>query len=210
MDHKDSQKVLDAAQPAGDSGGKSPVTGNTGNPADSHNSPVETATATAKEVFGTVKDTAGQAYGLAAEKATAKIEEHKSNLSSGLSGIADSIREVGKNLSAGKEQNVVTEAAAKYGESIAAKIEGASGYFEKQDLKAIVRDLEFFARRQPAVFIGASFVAGLLAARFLKSSGSAHSITSSAKNSGGSQPNSDTQQSNNQDKQVGQASANRS
>ena len=39
-----------------------------------------------------------------------------------------------------------------------------------KDLDEILRDAESFARRQPAVFIGAAAIAGFLAVRFLKSS----------------------------------------
>jgi ElaB/YqjD/DUF883 family membrane-anchored ribosome-binding protein len=39
-----------------------------------------------------------------------------------------------------------------------------------KNLDEVVRDAESFARRQPALFIGAAAVAGFLAVRFLKSS----------------------------------------
>jgi len=39
-----------------------------------------------------------------------------------------------------------------------------------KNLDEMVRDAESFARRQPAVFLGAAAVAGFLAVRFLKSS----------------------------------------
>jgi ElaB/YqjD/DUF883 family membrane-anchored ribosome-binding protein len=39
-----------------------------------------------------------------------------------------------------------------------------------KNLDEMLRDAESFARRQPAVFIGAAAVAGFLAVRFLKSS----------------------------------------
>ena len=39
-----------------------------------------------------------------------------------------------------------------------------------KDLDQIVQDAESFARRQPALFLGAAALAGFLAVRFLKSS----------------------------------------
>ena len=40
----------------------------------------------------------------------------------------------------------------------------------KRDLTELMDDVNRFARRQPALFVGAAFAAGALAARFLKSS----------------------------------------
>lgn len=124
----------------------------------------------AQGILEKATDSAGQAYGLATDQATAKIEEQKTNLSSGLSGVADSLRQVGQNLRDTDKPNAITDLTAQYGESIAAQLEKVSAYFAHQDLPAILRDTEDFARRQPAIFIGAAFGVGLLAARFLKSS----------------------------------------
>ena len=43
------------------------------------------------------------------------------------------------------------------------------GYLRGKDFDRMVDDLEGFARRQPALFLGGAFMLGLLAARFLKS-----------------------------------------
>jgi ElaB/YqjD/DUF883 family membrane-anchored ribosome-binding protein len=172
-------------------------------------STVETVKDTANDVLDKAKDSAGKVYGLATEKAASTIEEQKTNLAGGLSGVADSIRQVGKNLRDGDEQNAITDLTAKYGETIAGQIEKVSGYFDKKELKDIVRDVEHFARKQPAIFIGAAFAAGLLAARFLKS-GSGEIIPQELKNLTGEQPGSDKQKTNNQDKQIGQTAVNAS
>ena len=47
-----------------------------------------------------------------------------------------------------------------------------SDRLKNKDLDEIMRDAESFARRQPAVFLGAAAIAGFLAVRFLKSSSS--------------------------------------
>ena len=172
-------------------------------------SAAETVKDTAKDVLDKAKDSAGQVYGLATEKAASKIEEQKTNLAGGLSGVADSIRQVGKNLRDGDEQNVITDLTAKYGETIAGQIEKVSGYFDKKELKDIVRDVEHFARKQPAIFIGAAFAAGLLAARFLKS-GSGEIIPQELRNLTGEQTDSDKQDISNQDKQLSQTAVNAS
>ena len=43
-------------------------------------------------------------------------------------------------------------------------------YVQRADVREMMNEVEDFARRRPAVFIGSAFAVGLLAARFLKSS----------------------------------------
>jgi len=131
---------------------------------------VDTVKDTAKGLFDQAKNTAGQAYGLATEKATTKLEEQKTTLAGGLTGVADGLKKVGETLRDTDEQNPITEFTAKYGDTLAQQIEKIGGYFESKDVREMVRDIEGFARRNPAVFIGAAFGLGFLAARFLKSS----------------------------------------
>lgn len=54
-------------------------------------------------------------------------------------------------------------------ESAADGLQRMSEALRSRDLDALLRDAEDFARRQPAVFIGAAALAGFLAVRFLKS-----------------------------------------
>lgn len=157
------KKSTQSQSSKGDSGDK-PNQSKTG-----ENSAVESVKSTAKDVLDKAKDSAGQVYELAADKAATKITEQKSHLSSGLSGVAGGIRQIGQDLRGNDEKNPFVDLTAKYGDSLAEQVERLSGYFEDKDLREIYRDVENFARRQPAVFIGAAFVVGVLAARFLKS-----------------------------------------
>lgn len=136
------------------------------------------------------KETAGQAYEMATEKAASKLDEQKAAVTSGLASVAGSIKQVGESLRQTDEQTGVTEITAKYGDRLAGQIEQISNYFEHNDLRAIVSDVEDFARKNPAVFIGGAFALGILAARFLKSSKPApasakSSAASSRKSPGG-------------------------
>lgn len=117
-----------------------------------------------------IKTTASDAYGTATTKATEKIEEQKSNLSSGLSSVADNIRKLGDNLTESDTPDGVTKIAAEYSGTAADKIEQVAQYFDQHDLNAMFRDAQNFARRNPAVILGGAFALGFLAARFLKSS----------------------------------------
>lgn len=128
-----------------------------------------TGTATARSLYDQAKETAGQAYDVAAEKASTKLEEQKSNLSGGLATVADSVRKVSDNLRGPDVQDGISKFTAEYSDLAARKIEGVANYFEQKSVREMYSDLENFARRNPAVFIGGAFALGLMAARFLKS-----------------------------------------
>ncbi len=128
-----------------------------------------TATAKVRSFYDQAKETAGQAYEAVTEKAATKLDEQKSTLSGGLTTVADSVRQVSDNLGASKTDSGLAEAAAKYTNTTAQKIEDVAGYFETRNVREMARDLEGFARRNPAIFLGAAFGLGLVAARFLKS-----------------------------------------
>jgi len=127
------------------------------------------ATATAKSLIDQAKETAGQAYDAVTDKAATKLDEQKSTLSGGLSTVADSVRQVGQNLGSSRTDNGLIDAAAKYTNTAAQKLEDVAGYFESRNVREMAGDLEGFARRNPAIFLGAAFGLGFLAARFLKS-----------------------------------------
>jgi len=138
------------------------------------------ATATARTLIDQAKETAAQAYEAVTDKAATKLDEQKSTLSSGLSTVADSVRQVSENLGSSRTDSGLAEAAAKYTNTAAQRLEDVAGYFETRDVRQMARDLEGFARRNPAVFLGAAFGLGLLAARFMKSSSPGYGRTNTA------------------------------
>lgn len=141
----------------------------TSTPARTSGSPTGAATATARSFYDQAKETAGQAYEAVTDKAATKLDQQKSTLSGGLATVADSVRQVSENLGSSKTDSGLAEAAAKYTDTAARKIEDVAGYFERKNVRDMARDLEGFARRNPAVFLGAAFGLGFLVARFLKS-----------------------------------------
>ncbi len=124
----------------------------------------------AKSFLDQAKSTAGDAYDTVAEKASSALDEKKAGLTGGLTSVADSLRQVGDSLQKAEGQTPIAEYSAKYAETAAEKLEGVAKYFDDKDLKAIARDAEMFARRNPAIFLGAAFALGVFAARFFKSS----------------------------------------
>ena len=127
------------------------------------------ATATARTFYDQAKETAGQAYEAVTDKAATKLDEQKSTLSGGLSTVADSVRQVSQNLNSSTTDSGLAEAAARYTDTAARKIENVATYFDNKNVREMARDLEGFARRNPAIFLGAAFGLGVLVARFLKS-----------------------------------------
>ena len=115
------------------------------------------------------RSTAGDAYDSATSKATEKLEEQKSNLSSGLSTIAGNIRNLGDNLSGAGSEDKIARITSDFSNAAAQKIERAAQYFDRHDINEMYRDVENVARRNPALFLGGAFALGFLAARFLKS-----------------------------------------
>ncbi|CAN5367621.1 hypothetical protein BH10ACI1_BH10ACI1_14540 [soil metagenome] len=134
----------------------------------------ETAKSGETSSTGVIKDfydKAKQSAGQVTEKAAEKLDEKKSVVTDGLSGVADSIRQVGENLRGTEdEENPIAQLTGKYGDVLASQVESISDYFDRKNVREIVRDVEGYARRNPAVFIGGAFALGILAARFLKSS----------------------------------------
>lgn len=155
------------------------ASGSTGNAqsgaaSQSGNAPAKN-TGAAGNTSGGATETVGavttQAVGQVKEKAASVIDEQKGNLASGISSVADSIRQIGENIGGKDDNNQIAALAGKYGDTLAGQVEKFSSYIEDRELKELVRDVEQFAKRNPALFVGGAFMLGILAARFLKSSG---------------------------------------
>ena len=99
------------------------------------------------------------------EGASSQISDQKERATDGLTRLAQAVRQSTQSLRDHQQGTV-----AQYVDRAADRIEEFSTRLRDRDLGELVRDAERFARRQPAVFIGAAFAAGVLAARFLKSS----------------------------------------
>jgi hypothetical protein len=107
----------------------------------------------------------------AKERANSTLRSSKHSFASQISGIATALKHSGEELSheGGLEQQV-----AQYTQTASIKMQELAEYLEAKDLRDITRDVENFARRQPAIFLGGAVAIGLLAARFIRSSASHH------------------------------------
>ena len=112
------------------------------------------------------KDMAGGLVTQAKEQASPQIDSQKERAAGSLNDAAHALRETSQHL---REQGGGT--VAQYADQAAGQVERFANYLRTQDVSDMVNQVESFARRQPAVFVGGSFALGMLAARFLKSSG---------------------------------------
>jgi hypothetical protein len=123
------------------------------------------AKATAGEIAGEAQQRAGQAVDMARRQVASSMASQKDRAAVGLGSVAQALRQTGQQLRE-QDQAGVTD----YIDRAASQVERVSGYLQGRDVGQLVDDVEDFARRQPALFLGGAFVLGLLGARFLKSS----------------------------------------
>jgi hypothetical protein len=106
--------------------------------------------------------------------ATAQLSTQKDRATDGLGSLATAVRQTTQPLRDNQQ-----DAIAQYVEKAADQIERLSTRLREKDVSELVDDAQRFARRQPAIFIGAAFALGVLAARFAKSSSDATGTTTS-------------------------------
>jgi hypothetical protein len=120
----------------------------------------------AQQVKETVRDTTKQVASAAKEQARTTYEQKKNLVLDEVGSLASALRDAGNNLKAQNSGSI----AAKFTGSVAERLEAVGDHLTGKDLDGIIRDVEDFGRRSPAVFLGASAVLGFLAIRFVKSS----------------------------------------
>src|SRR5262245_57963399 len=117
----------------------------------------EQATDLGRKASQGARDVAVQAQ----TQARNRLERGKQDAATTLTSVASTLLNSGLQL-----RDEQQEMAGEYVERAARQIERAANYVQNADLREIVNEVEDFARRRPAVFIGSAFAAGLLAARF--------------------------------------------
>jgi hypothetical protein len=112
-----------------------------------------------------VQQTAGQVAEQAKQQAISQVSTQKEHAAGSLDAVATALRQSGDQLRSNQQEPLANLAG-----TAAHHVEQFSGYLRNTDVPAMIRDVEQFARRQPAAFLGGAFTLGVLAARFLKSS----------------------------------------
>ena len=122
---------------------------------------------TAQDVVQQTRETAGQVIDQAKEQATSQLDDRKDQVAESFGSVAEALRQAGKHLKENEQAPI-----GQYADKAAERVEQWAENLRGKDVQAIMRDVEDYARRQPALFLGGAFVVGLLAARFLKSTAS--------------------------------------
>lgn len=116
-----------------------------------------------------LKDKASRGMQQLADKAEttvrSRIDAGRKEAALTLSSVATTLLQSGLQLK-DERQNMAGD----YVERAAKSIDRAAHYVERADVGEMVDNLESFARRRPAIFVGAAFALGILGARFIKSS----------------------------------------
>lgn len=111
-----------------------------------------------------LRETAAGLAGSAKQQVNSLFDDKKSMALSEVGQLADALRRVGAEMQgSGIAGNLINTAAD--------KLQSVGSSLENRSLDDIKNDVERFARRNPAAFLGGAIVLGVLAARFLKSHG---------------------------------------
>ena len=101
----------------------------------------------------------------AEQQARSRLNATKKDAALTLSSVASTLLSSSSQLK-DEQQNLAGE----YVEKAAEQIDRLATYIQNADPSEVADNVERFARRRPAVFIGAAFALGVIGARFLKSS----------------------------------------
>jgi len=99
------------------------------------------------------------------DRASAQLTTQKNRATDGLGSLAQLARDSTQSL-----RDTQHDVAAEYVSRAAEKIDRVSARLRELEVGDLYREAEQFARRRPAVFMGAAFALGIVAVRFLKSS----------------------------------------
>ena len=97
--------------------------------------------------------------------ATTQLAAQKDRATDGVSSVAQAVRQSTQQLRDNRHETI-----AQYVEQAVDRVEQFADRLKEKDVDELVRDAQQFARRNPALFVGAAFGVGMVAARFLKSS----------------------------------------
>lgn len=93
------------------------------------------------------------------------VSERKDQMANRLGSLAGVLRDAGRRL-----DDEDGGGFGRYAERAAEQVDRLSTYLRDRDLDSFLRDTETLARRRPELFLGGTFLAGVLLARFLKAS----------------------------------------
>jgi hypothetical protein len=128
------------------------------------------------------KKATGEVMNQVQQRAGSQINQQKESAATDLSKVVNAVRQFGEHLSA-EETGPIARYAAKYGDKAADSLERLSTYIREQDPKQLLKDVQEFGRRRPALLLGGAFLLGFAGARLIKSSmdaGTQHGFNANA------------------------------
>jgi len=96
------------------------------------------------------------------QRVSSRVDEQKNKAADGLGGIADVFRNAGNEL---RNEN---ETVAQYVDMASDQLKRFADNIRRRGVNDMMGDVNRFAKRNPAIFIGAAFLVGIGIARFLK------------------------------------------
>ena len=116
----------------------------------------------AKSLLDEAKQETSRLAGAARERAAQAASSKKEAAAEKIDTVAEVLHDAGQRL---REETGL----GRYAERAAEQVDHLARYLRRSDWSGMVRDAETFARRHPELFLGVAFLAGMAAARLLKS-----------------------------------------
>lgn len=126
----------------------------------------ESATSRIADAGEQVQEQAGQTTEQLKQRGQTLLAQQKQRAAEELQQLGAAVRS-----SADKLHQQHDDTIAAYAESLAQQFDTAAGYLRRADLGDLIEDTQSLARRQPELFFGGMFIAGLAIGRFFKASG---------------------------------------
>ena len=136
------------------------------NPNPPANSTTQQVKEQAKTLAHDAKEEASNVVGQARDQVQGLVSQQKDKMVTQLGSLAGVLRDTGNRLNEQEGAGL-----GRYAGRAADQVDRVSNYLRDRELTDVIRDAETFARRRPDVFLGGTFLAGLILARFLKASG---------------------------------------
>lgn len=120
----------------------------------------------AKNLAAQAKEETSKIAGQAKDHVQHLVTERKDMAADRLGSVVGVLRDVAQKL----QENDEIGGVGRYANQAADQMDRLTHYLRDNDLGAFIRDTETFARRRPELFLGGTFLTGMLLARFLKAS----------------------------------------
>src|SRR5215211_1576648 len=117
------------------------------------------------EIIGQAQDQAMKLVDTARQQATSQIGMQQQRVAGTLNTVATALHDASREM-----RNQDETAIAEYVDTAASQVDQFANMLREQNLEQLMTTTAQFARRQPALFLGAAFALGFAATRFIKSS----------------------------------------